>query len=232
MGSDKIYIYSYYYFMLKLTDSNKSFGAITTRASIVKDIDYLTAINSLQYFVQFSAEGNKKGDLEEGINNNASALKDKTLLISDYLTQLTESEIKDNYPYKIKIAKDEEIIKMIQEKNPDYAYVYINHKTGSCGTRFNHMILDCANNAPLLLDKRNTLSLGTSSQVGIFDDVASLKSLLGKDSSQPSLFKQKYVKAKQLKNYANIIAGIDKDADKEVKGEDNELEDVKTDEKE
>ncbi|NJO01531.1 MAG: hypothetical protein HC880_07445, partial [Bacteroidia bacterium] len=120
-GASKTYTYGYYYFTLKLTDSNKSLGTVTSRTSAAQQIDYLVAINALQYFLQYAAEGNKKGDLEEGINNNASALKEKTLLISDYLTQLTEKEIKENYPYKIKIAKDEEIVKLIQEKSPEYA---------------------------------------------------------------------------------------------------------------
>lgn len=134
-------------------------------------------------------------------------MKNKTLLLPDFLTKLEEEEIKANYPYPVKVLPENEIIEIIKEKNPSYAYAYVNHKLNSCGTRFNHLIVDCETGALLLFDKRNGVSLGTSKYVNISDDIATIRSIAGKGHEQQSLFKQKFIKAKQLKKYAEIING-------------------------
>ncbi|MBC7922212.1 MAG: hypothetical protein H7Z75_14110 [Ferruginibacter sp.] len=141
------------------------------------------------------------------------------LLLPDYLTQLGIAEVKANYPHAVKVASESEIIQSIQAKDANYAYAYVNHKFGSCGTRYNHIVVDCGNGGPLLLDKRNALQLGTGSQMSIFDDVAALRSLAGKGGDQVSPFKQKFIKAKQLKKYAEIVNGKYDDKVDEEAGE-------------
>jgi|GEM_PF-2981770 len=215
----KTYYYSYYFFTLSLTDSKKTLGTVTSRGPVINDLEYLFAINTLQYFLQYTAEGNKRGDLEEGINAGAHELKKKTLLLPDYLTQLNAAEIKANYPYDVKVVPEKEIIEKINQKDGQYAYAYVNHRFGSCGTRYNHIIVDCGSGRPLILDKRNAIALGTSSQMSIFDDIATLKQVLGKDGSQVSAFKQKFVKAKQLKKYTEIINGKYDDKEEEESGD-------------
>lgn len=206
-GIPGTYRYSYYLFTMKLTDKSTTIGTVTSRGPVLNDIEYLFAINTLQYFIKFVSEGNKRKKLEDEINKNAPILKEKILLLPTYLTKVSVDKLKELYPYKVEIVDESKVIEQINNKNSGYAYVYVNHRFASCGTRFNHFVVDCGDNKPLLFDKRNSVSLGIGVQMSVYDDAATIKRLLNNEDGSPALFKQKFIKPKQIKKYVKIIEG-------------------------
>ena len=200
--------YSYYTFTIQTIDKNKSLGMVTSRSDKLNKMEYLFAINTLQYFIKSTSEGNVRKDLEEDASSNAKLLKEKTLLIPYYLTELNIEKIKSIYPYKVEISTESNIVSKIEEKNSNYAYVYINHRWGSCATRFNHFIVDCADNNILLLDKRNSIALGESDKLDKSINTAYEAYIAAETIKDfPNPYSQSLVKEKQLENYVSIIEG-------------------------
>lgn len=69
-------------------------------------------------------------------NKNSESLKNKVLyLVQEELSPEinTEAKIKKVYPYKVKIVTREEVMKVIEDKEPDAAFL---HKVGPEGTQF------------------------------------------------------------------------------------------------
>ncbi len=195
-GMKSMRSYTYNIFYLGITDSKlKSLGAVASRGRHMNDLEYIFAINTTQYFLKFISEGNERGDLEETVNKSAPEIKGKTLLIPDYLSDMTLEEMKAVYPYPVQIASEEEILGFIDRKDKNYAYVILNHDSGTCGEKFHQFILDCNTGRPLLFDKKSNINVTDNNIDSYFED---------------KLQKQKRAKArlitpKNLESYLKII---------------------------
>lgn len=91
--------------------------------------DAVYGIQQLQYILNYLVDNEENSILKlpGQVKKNASELKRKTLIIDkeDLDAKLTEAEIKEAYPYPIKIVSQDEIDRAIFEKDSNVVYVQI-----------------------------------------------------------------------------------------------------------
>lgn len=154
---------TYTYHFLTVSDISKKgyIAGITTSCNRLNDYDVEVSLIMLQNLMKEAANGHTKKEYVEEVNKEAATLKSKTLLIPDYYTKLTIDEIKANYPYPVELCKEQFIREKIAEKNNKYAFVLINHKYMSVGTKYNHIAIDIDKMSPVLIDRRSDIGFGS-----------------------------------------------------------------------
>lgn len=112
------------------------------------EADAVYGIQQIQYILNYllADEKNTMVKFMAHIRNNAPELKNKTLLIDkdDLSKKLTESDVKEVYPYPFKIVSQKEIDKAILEKDPTAAYVQIADMPGGKGNVSAHYVSNAA----------------------------------------------------------------------------------------
>jgi len=97
----------------------------------VDETEIIFLIRFMQANIKAMMEAGKKiipnSFYKQQIEKNCSKIKDKTLLISksQVLPGLSYSDIKASYPYEVSLATEEEIVEKINNKDDNYAYVFL-----------------------------------------------------------------------------------------------------------
>lgn len=191
-----LYKYWYYSFYIGVTEKRtQSLGSFTSRGRSLDELDFITAILVSQYSMAYIGSGGQRDSLQAAINHHTGLLKTKTLLIPDYLADIPQEEMEANYPYKIKIVSEKEILTALEARDSNYAFVNLMNVEGSCGEKFHHVIIDCGNTEPILLDKKSRLSL-TDRHLNNY-----MEELLQEERTR----RAQLIRAHNLKDYADLI---------------------------
>jgi hypothetical protein len=119
-----------------------------------------------------------KGGYENFVMERHASLQNKTLLVDSAQVDFTRSfnmkDLKDNYPYNLRLAGATEILKEVKAQNGVYAYLTIIPNTSQTGkdnsfnntagggmtenvkeqvTSYTHYIVDCAGSEPMFIAK-------------------------------------------------------------------------------
>ncbi len=114
------------------------------------------ALNTIQSLIVSSGSFKNMHNYTKEANASAYIIKEKTLLVSEKQTSLSLEYIQLFYKGKMKITSEQEILQHIRNRDEQYAYLMLTINDYSDKPSFNHMILDCANNKPLLVYRYST----------------------------------------------------------------------------
>jgi hypothetical protein len=114
------------------------------------------AIQQIQNFIKDPKDYKNQRQYVKEVNASAGALSNKTLLISQKLTGYSEEYLKSFYKGSIKIVSEQEIIEAVKRKDKSKAYLLITINDYSDEPSFNHLIIDCESNEPILIYRNST----------------------------------------------------------------------------
>jgi hypothetical protein len=152
--------YTFSYTLVSIR-GKKWFNTYSNSGGSLTNLEFVSALHYLQKGFKASDKGVEGKLFPAHVCENASQLKNKTLLIPAGYSTLSIDKIKENYTNKIELVSIDEINKQVLAKSDLYAYYIPQHQNGSCGSGFHHVIYSCANQDPIALIKANTFKVGT-----------------------------------------------------------------------
>jgi hypothetical protein len=146
--------YCYYYFShyeLSLVKNKKVVISIPLVNNQLSELNMQFALNSMQTMMSEAWAYNSFRQYAKEINSNAKEISGKTLLVSESLTGYSQEYLQQFYQGQVKISSEKEILQAINHKDGRYAYLTVTVNDYLSKPSFNHIILDCASNRPLLV---------------------------------------------------------------------------------
>ncbi len=120
------------------------------------DAEFTYGLQQLQTMLRMNSDGEKlkRGEVMDIIEENASALPEKTLLLAKEdidPDKLNDEKLKANYPFPARIVPYAEIEKAILSKDPGVAYVLVLpvETSGNAPTSRVHMVFNAENGLPM-----------------------------------------------------------------------------------
>lgn len=148
--------YDYSHYELSLVKNKIEVVSIPIVSEELSELELHFAIYAIQSIIGGAEEFNNIRQYAKKANSNAQTISGKTLLVSEKLTGYSQKYLQQFYEGQLKIASEKEILQAIHAKDRQYAYLMINVNDSSEEPSFNHIILDCANNEPLLVIRNST----------------------------------------------------------------------------
>jgi hypothetical protein len=169
-------------FELKLIEKfgKNAFYDFKTITSVPNELDFIVSIQMVNNFFlsKYYEPTLSKGGYENFVMERHASLQNKTLLVDSAQVDFTRSfnmkDLKDNYPYNLRLAGATEILKEVKAQNGVYAYLTIIPNTSQTGkdnsfnntagggmtenvkeqvTSYTHYIVDCAGSDPMFIAK-------------------------------------------------------------------------------
>jgi hypothetical protein len=145
------YHFNFSHYVLSLMHNKKEVISIPLVNEELSELDIHFAINTLQSIMAKEGAFNNLCQYSKDINSNAKTISGKTLLIPEKFTRYSQDYFQQYYDGQVKIVGDKEILQSIKKKDGRYAYLMITINDISSDPSFNHIILDCVNNEPMLV---------------------------------------------------------------------------------
>jgi len=143
--------YDYSHYELSLVKNKIEVISIPLVSEELSELELHFAIYAIQSIIDGAEEFKNIRQYAKKANSNAQTISGKTLLVSENLTGYSREYLQQFYEGQVKITSDKEILQAIHDKDGRYAYLMITVNDSSEEPSFNHIILDCARNEPLLV---------------------------------------------------------------------------------
>jgi hypothetical protein len=155
------YYYNYSHYELSLFKNKKKIISIPLINKDPSELELVFAINSIQTVIKNASSFKNLKQYAKEINMNANLVSERTLLVPENLTNYSQEYFEPFYNGKIKIVSTQEILKVIHNQDDQYAYLMITINDNSDEPSFNHIILDCEKNQPMLVYRNSTVYSST-----------------------------------------------------------------------
>lgn len=155
----KRFYYYYSHYKLSLFKNKKEILSIPLVDEELSELNLGFAFDELRNIASKSASFKNQRTYAKDVNSRSNSLKGKTLLISENLTGFSKEYLKKFFNGSIEIVSEQEIVKAVKEKDEQKAYLLITINDISNEPSFNHIIIDCSNNEPVLIYRNSTAYL-------------------------------------------------------------------------
>jgi hypothetical protein len=152
----KNYYYNYSHYQISLCYDKKEVLRIPLVNEKLSELNAEFAIQQIQNFINDSEHYKNPRLYSKRINEEAGELANKTLLIPQDLTGYSEEYLTSFYNGNVKIVSEQEIIEAVNKKDKSKAYLLITINDYSDEPSFNHLIIDCESNEPMLIYRNST----------------------------------------------------------------------------
>ncbi|WP_421917870.1 hypothetical protein [Marinifilum sp.] len=143
--------FNYSHYELSLVENKIEVISIPLVSEELSELELHFAIKTLQSIINKVEAFKNIRQYANKINSNAKIISEKILLVSENLTGYSQEYLQQFYEGQVKIASEKEILQAIHDKDGQYAYLMITVNDSSEEPSFNHIILDCGKNEPLLV---------------------------------------------------------------------------------